>query len=434
MLKNEMDSLLAKGGMKDEAGEVEEETGNEVPAGSLKEEVADTVDAKLSVGEFVIPADVVRYIGLEKLMKMRDAAKEGLARMEEIGQVGNADEVDNADALHSAKAESEDEGGDNNYASGGYVGGTANAEKYKRAPIKGFEMVQMTDDKGNTIYIPYVNGKPQLQVPVGYKPVVNAATTPQAAAPTTTPTAPATPAYVEPVRGGGGAKNGPSTPAGGEGGLGSIGSGTGYSVDKNNVATPNASISPKVASTIGGMVFGPLGAIVGGIGASVVGQGDQWGADQHNAQVAVGNERMDKVYSPEQDQADQDALSNASKPVADAAVEGINAAVAEGLTTQQAESVSDAAAAAAANNKDVKAAISAAIAAAKDANSVDRATMGSMSSRNPMGETGGGIAANPMGRDPSQRNAPEGFGGGGANSGGTRAGGYGGVGHDPGEG
>jgi len=124
-------------------------------------------------------ADVVRYIGLEKLMKMRDQAKEGLARMEEIGQVGNADEVSNADALHgeAADEEDEDEGGDNNYASGGYVGGTVNAEKYKRAPIKGFEMVQMTDDKGNTIYIPHINGRPQLQVPVGYKPVVNTATT-----------------------------------------------------------------------------------------------------------------------------------------------------------------------------------------------------------------------------------------------------------------
>ena len=68
-------------------------SGNEVPTGSLPEEVRDDVDAKLSPGEFVIPADVVRFIGLERLMKMRDEAKKGLERMAAIGQMGNAEEV-----------------------------------------------------------------------------------------------------------------------------------------------------------------------------------------------------------------------------------------------------------------------------------------------------------------------------------------------------
>lgn len=68
-------------------------SGNEVPTGALPEEVRDDVDAKLSPGEFVIPADVVRFIGLERLMKMRDEAKKGIQRMAEIGQMGNADEV-----------------------------------------------------------------------------------------------------------------------------------------------------------------------------------------------------------------------------------------------------------------------------------------------------------------------------------------------------
>jgi hypothetical protein len=47
-------------------------------------------------GEFVLPADVVRFIGLERLMKMRDEAKKGLQRMSDIGQMGNADEVGEA--------------------------------------------------------------------------------------------------------------------------------------------------------------------------------------------------------------------------------------------------------------------------------------------------------------------------------------------------
>ena len=48
---------------------------------------------KLSEGEFVFPADVVRFIGLEKLMMMRQEAKAGLQRMEDMGQMGNSEEA-----------------------------------------------------------------------------------------------------------------------------------------------------------------------------------------------------------------------------------------------------------------------------------------------------------------------------------------------------
>ena len=81
------------GGLKDEGGSRDSVSGNDVPSGSLKEEVRDDIDAKLSPGEFVFPADVVRYIGLEKLMLMRDKAKKGLKRMEEMGQMGNSEEA-----------------------------------------------------------------------------------------------------------------------------------------------------------------------------------------------------------------------------------------------------------------------------------------------------------------------------------------------------
>ena len=66
--------LLEDGGMLDEGGTVDPASGNEVPTGSLQEEVRDDIPARLSEGEFVFPADVVRYIGLEKLMQMRQAA------------------------------------------------------------------------------------------------------------------------------------------------------------------------------------------------------------------------------------------------------------------------------------------------------------------------------------------------------------------------
>ena len=75
----------AEGGFLDDGASVDPVSGNEVPAGSLQEEVRDDVPAQLSEGEFVVPADVVRFIGLEKLMRMRDKAKSGLANMEEAG-------------------------------------------------------------------------------------------------------------------------------------------------------------------------------------------------------------------------------------------------------------------------------------------------------------------------------------------------------------
>ena len=85
--------LFDDGGLLDEGGTVDEESGNDVPVGSLKKEVRDDIPAQLSEGEFVMPADVVRFHGLDKMMALRDEAKMGLARMEAMGQMGNADEA-----------------------------------------------------------------------------------------------------------------------------------------------------------------------------------------------------------------------------------------------------------------------------------------------------------------------------------------------------
>jgi hypothetical protein len=68
-------------------------SGNDVPPGSTQEEVRDDIPAQLSEGEFVFPADVVRFIGLEKLMMIRQRAKAGLQRMEDMGQMGNSEEA-----------------------------------------------------------------------------------------------------------------------------------------------------------------------------------------------------------------------------------------------------------------------------------------------------------------------------------------------------
>ena len=97
-MKEQME-LFADGGLEQDGGTTDPVSGNKVPPGSAQEEVRDDIPAQLSEGEFVFPADVVRYIGLEKLMRMRQEAKMGLKLMEEMGQMGNADEATIPDDL-----------------------------------------------------------------------------------------------------------------------------------------------------------------------------------------------------------------------------------------------------------------------------------------------------------------------------------------------
>lgn len=84
---------MEDGGLKQEGGTVDPVSGNDVPVGSTQKEVRDDIPAQLSEGEFVFPADVVRYIGLENLMELRSKAKQGLAKMDAMGQMGNAEEA-----------------------------------------------------------------------------------------------------------------------------------------------------------------------------------------------------------------------------------------------------------------------------------------------------------------------------------------------------
>jgi hypothetical protein len=206
--------LLATGGMLQEGGTTDPVSGNDVPTGSLKEEVRDDVPAQLSPGEFVFPADVTRYIGLDKLMQIREAAKEGLKEMESKGQMGNAEEVD-GDAVDEDKFSTNiDEiianlDGENNSEPKKFAeGGSVNTSDYSAAPIKGFKMVQYEDVETKTVkYIPFVNGKALLPIPKGY-------TEKKAAAPVA-PVAPVVPvedqaALARAGGGGGGGRGGKS--------------------------------------------------------------------------------------------------------------------------------------------------------------------------------------------------------------------------------
>jgi hypothetical protein len=63
-------------------------SGNDVPSGSMAEEVRDDIDARLSEGEYVVPADVVRYYGVKFFEDLRGQAKEDLNDMEQSGRIG----------------------------------------------------------------------------------------------------------------------------------------------------------------------------------------------------------------------------------------------------------------------------------------------------------------------------------------------------------
>lgn len=63
-------------------------SGNEIPAGSNAEEVRDDIDAKLSDGEYVVPADVVRFFGVSFFEKLRSKAKKGIEEMDADGRIG----------------------------------------------------------------------------------------------------------------------------------------------------------------------------------------------------------------------------------------------------------------------------------------------------------------------------------------------------------
>ena len=85
--------MFDEGGLEQDGGTVDPVSGNDVPVGSTQEEVRDDIPAQLSEGEFVFPADVVRFIGLNNLMEIRQQAKAGLKKMEAMGQMGNSDEA-----------------------------------------------------------------------------------------------------------------------------------------------------------------------------------------------------------------------------------------------------------------------------------------------------------------------------------------------------
>ena len=160
-------SGMNEGGLAEEGGSVDPISGNSVPPGSTKEEVRDDIPAQLSEGEFVFPADVVRYIGLEKLMMMRQEAKMGLAQMEAMGQMGNSEEATMPDNLPFDMYDLDIED-DNEYnmAQGGVVKMQQGGTNYTPPAIGGFVAPPpvTTGFSGSQPVQPFQSGQTQFQV------------------------------------------------------------------------------------------------------------------------------------------------------------------------------------------------------------------------------------------------------------------------------
>ena len=84
----QMTELFEEGGIADDGMRVDPVSGNEIPPGSMASEVRDDVPAQLSEGEYVVPADVLRFYGVKFFEDLRSQAKQGLGQMEDDGRIG----------------------------------------------------------------------------------------------------------------------------------------------------------------------------------------------------------------------------------------------------------------------------------------------------------------------------------------------------------
>jgi hypothetical protein len=94
-------AFMDNGGLQDDGMDRDPVSGNDVPSGSLAEEVRDDIPAQLSEGEYVVPADVVRFFGVKFFEDLRMQAKMGLAQMERSGRIGGEPIKDNGEMMDS---------------------------------------------------------------------------------------------------------------------------------------------------------------------------------------------------------------------------------------------------------------------------------------------------------------------------------------------
>lgn len=141
----------------------------QTPPGAISSDTKDVVPAKLAEGEFVIPANVVRYIGMDKLRKMMMKAEEEMGAMQELGQIGGA-AAPSPEGQSQARAFAE--GGiatqstfnPNQY---GTVGSTLFGQPQQVA-TPNTEVKNYVNAEGKILPVTFVDGKPTTAIPEGY--------------------------------------------------------------------------------------------------------------------------------------------------------------------------------------------------------------------------------------------------------------------------
>ena len=166
---------FALGGL---AEDVDPVSGNEVPVGSMPEEVRDDIPAQLSEGEYVVPADVVRFFGVKFFEDIRAEAKQGFAQMESNGRVGGepvsgmemgGDEL----PFDISELQMVDDGEPEQpmMNKGGYISGYAAGgyNPYASSAVTGgFEIRTYIGPDGQKTFIQFMNGQPLSPIPAGY--------------------------------------------------------------------------------------------------------------------------------------------------------------------------------------------------------------------------------------------------------------------------
>lgn len=127
---------------------------NALPPGATPKDVADDVNIKASEGEFIFPANVVRYIGVSRLEQMVRKATKELEEMEKTSRIGGKIES-LSDPNEELEEEDEEEIGDDEvpaFAEGGLVTSPTD-------PLSSVEWEYQTTPSGFKIRVPKIKGK-----------------------------------------------------------------------------------------------------------------------------------------------------------------------------------------------------------------------------------------------------------------------------------
>jgi hypothetical protein len=175
-----------------EGGEVDPVSGNNIPPGVAPENVRDDIPAMLSEGEYVIPADVLKFYGVNFFEKLRNKAKEGMDDLDSGGRIGGEKAKGKVEMAEGGVVEepSRPSFDPSNYST---VGASTGKDMYgfskdRKLASSAYDYREYTGPAGDIVKVLFVNGTAMGSVPEGYVPIGEAAKgTPAVVAPPPAP-------------------------------------------------------------------------------------------------------------------------------------------------------------------------------------------------------------------------------------------------------